>query len=94
MSMLPLWKYMPAKKLASTSTVITMPWKTMSTPMPPAKTPSEALRGLRFMTSPSASSMPSAGWKIVKPTSVATKTESTSAMFAESRNWMTLRMLS
>ena len=82
----------------------------MSIPMPPAKTPSVALRGLRFMMSPSAPSIPSAsagkqsvtrlihssctGWKMVKPTSVATKTESTSAMLAESRNWMTLRMLS
>ena len=62
------------------------------------------------MTSPSASSMPSAsagkqsvirliqsswtGWKIVKPIIVATNTERTSAMLAESRNWMTLRMLS
>ena len=86
------------------------PWKAMSMPMPPAKTPSEALRGLRFMTSPSASSIPSAsagresvmrlihsswtGWKMVKPISVATNTERTSAMLADSRNWMTLRMLS
>ena len=36
------------------------PWTTVSRPMLPANTPSVALRGLRFITSPSASSMPSA----------------------------------
>ena len=34
------------------------------------------------------------GWKMVKPMSVAMNTEKTSARLAESRNWMTLRMLS
>ena len=34
------------------------------------------------------------GWKMVKPMRVATNTERTSAMLADSRNWMTLRMLS
>ena len=103
-------KYTPTKKLASTSTVMIRPWTTQSRPILPAKTPSLALRGLRFMMSPSASSMPSAsagkqsvtrfthssctGWKMVKPMSVAINTENTSARLAESRNWMTLRMLS
>ena len=46
-------KYTPTKKLASTSRVMTTPWNTMSTAIPPANTPSVALRGLRFMMSPS-----------------------------------------
>ena len=101
---------MPLKKLASTSTVMMTPCTMQSRPMWPAKTPSEAFLGFLCMTLPSASSMPSAsagkqsvtrfthsswtGWKIVKPMSVAMKTENTSARLAESRNWITLRMLS
>ena len=82
----------------------------MSNPIPPEKIPAEALRGMRFITSRSAASMPRAkagrlsvimliqsrwtGCRITKPISVAVKMLSTSLMLEPSRNWMALRMLS
>ena len=82
----------------------------MSKPMPPAKMPAFAGRGLRFMMPGSAFSMPSAsagkqsvtrliqsrctGSRMVKPSSVEIKMDSTSLMLEPSRNWIALRMLS